>query len=105
MKTVTIGARISEELDRDLVEAVGSYRALEVVAGGGCVDELRRGLEKPLSKRVEEGIKASTKGGLVELDEAVVLRLRAAPPVHMRRSAGPIQRRPTSWRFCDYIAR
>jgi predicted transcriptional regulator len=70
MRTVTIGARISEELDRDLARlaaATGRSKSWLVA------DALRSYVqsEKAFVEAVEEGIKAADEGRLVD-HEAVV---------------------------------
>jgi hypothetical protein len=70
MKTVTIGARISEELDRDLAKTVGGYRPLEIVARGRCLDQLRP-IGKAFIEGVEEGIRAAEEGHLFDHDAVV----------------------------------
>jgi predicted transcriptional regulator len=70
MKTITIGARISEQLDRDL-------RALAVATGRSkswLVAEALKSYvatEKEFIAAVEEGIKAADEGRLVDHDAVV----------------------------------
>jgi predicted transcriptional regulator len=70
MRTVTIGARISEELDRDLVRlstATGRSKSWLVA------DALKSYVEseKAFVEAVEEGIKAANDGRLVDHDAVV----------------------------------
>jgi predicted transcriptional regulator len=73
MKTVTVGARISEELDRDLAKlstATGRSKSWLVAdALTGYVQS-----EKAFIEAVEEGIKAYEEGRVVD-HEAVVADL------------------------------
>lgn len=70
MKTVSIGARISEQLDRDLrtlASATGRSRSWLVA------EALRSyvAAEKQFIEAVEEGIKAADEGRLVDHDTVV----------------------------------
>ena len=70
MSTITIGARISEELDRDLRKlsaATGRSKSWLVAEALKSYVES----EKDFIKAVEQGIKAANEGRLVE-HEAVV---------------------------------
>ena len=70
MKTITIGARISEQLDKDL-------RTLAVATGRSkswLVTEALKSYvetEKAFIEAVEEGIKAADQGRLVDHDAVV----------------------------------
>jgi predicted transcriptional regulator len=70
MKTISIGARISEQLDRDLrtlASATGRSRSWLVA------EALRSyvAAEKQFIEAVEEGIKAADEGRLVDHDTVV----------------------------------
>jgi predicted transcriptional regulator len=70
MRTVTIGARISEELDRDLARlAAATGRSKSWLVGDALRSYVQS--EKAFVEAVEEGIKAADEGRLVD-HEAVV---------------------------------
>ena len=70
MRTVTIGARISEELDRDLARlAAASGRSKSWLVADALRSYVQS--EKAFVEAVEEGIKAADEGRLVD-HEAVV---------------------------------
>ena len=73
MKTVTIGARISEELDRDLARlAAATGRSKSWLVADALTSYVE--LEKAFIEAVEEGIKAYEEGRVVD-HEAVVAEL------------------------------
>jgi predicted transcriptional regulator len=73
MRTVTIGARISEELDRDLARlAVATGRSKSWLVADALKSYVES--EKAFIEAVEEGIKAYEEGRVVD-HEAVVAEL------------------------------
>ena len=70
MKTITIGARISEQLDRDLrMLAVATGRSKSWLVAEALKSYV--GAEKEFIEAVEEGIKAANEGRLVDHDAVV----------------------------------
>jgi predicted transcriptional regulator len=70
MKTITIGARISEQLDRDLrMLAVVTGRSKSWLVAEALKSYVRA--EKEFIEAVEEGIKAADEGRLVDHDAVV----------------------------------
>jgi predicted transcriptional regulator len=70
MKTITIGARISEQLDRDLrTLACASVRSRSWLVAEALKSYVEA--EKQFIKAVEEGIKAADEGRVVDHDAVV----------------------------------
>ena len=70
MKTVTIGARISEQLDRDLATlAAATGRSKSWLVADALKSYVES--EKAFIAAVEEGIKAADEGRLVDHDAVV----------------------------------
>ena len=73
MKTVTVGARISEELDRDLAKlSTATGRSKSWLVADALTSYVQS--EKAFIEAVEEGIKAYEEGRVVD-HEAVVADL------------------------------
>jgi predicted transcriptional regulator len=74
MKTVTIGARISEELDRDLAKlSTATGRSKSWLVADALTSYVQS--ERAFIEAVEEGIKAYEEGRVVD-HETVVAELR-----------------------------
>jgi predicted transcriptional regulator len=70
MRTVTIAARISEELDRDLAKlSTATGRSKSWLVADALKSYVRS--EKAFIEAVEEGIKAADEGRLVDHDAVV----------------------------------
>jgi RHH-type rel operon transcriptional repressor/antitoxin RelB len=70
MKTVTIGARISEELDRDLAKlSAATGRSKSWLVADALSSYVAA--ERVFIQAVEEGIKAAEEGRLVDHEEVV----------------------------------
>jgi RHH-type transcriptional regulator, rel operon repressor / antitoxin RelB len=70
MKTVTIGARISQELDRDLAKlAAATGRSKSWLVADALTSYVES--EKAFIEAVEEGIRAADEGRLVDHDAVV----------------------------------
>jgi predicted transcriptional regulator len=70
MRTITIGARISEELDRDLARlAAATGRSKSWLVADALTSYVQS--EKAFIEAIEEGIKAADEGHLVDHDAVV----------------------------------
>ena len=70
MKTVTIGARISAELDRDLTKLATATGRLKSWLGADALKSYVQS-EKAFIEAVEEGVKAADEERLVDHDAVV----------------------------------